>query len=117
MFAPGEVLVAEAKFITLAMKVSLLRRFLRTNAASSVESPPTQPPVIPPLPPEPQEITFQASDGQTLRGYYYPAAVNPAPLVVFMHWMGGDMSDWYKIAVWVHNRGLKNPFPNPGSEP
>ena len=110
-------MVAEAKFITLAMKVSLLRMFLRTNAASSVESPPAQPPGTPPQPPEPQEITFQASDGQTLRGYYYPAAVNPAPLVVFMHWMGGDMSDWYKIAVWVHNRGLKNPFPNPGSEP
>jgi hypothetical protein len=34
-----------------------------------------------------------------------------------MHWVGGDMSDWYEIAVWLQNRGLKNPYPNPGTEP
>ena len=69
------------------------------------------------LPPEPQEITFKASDGQALTGYYYPAAVSPAPVVVFMHWVGGDLSDWYEVAPWLQNRGLKNPFTNPGSEP
>lgn len=81
-------------------------------------APPTdeQPAGPPALPPEPQEISFQASDGQALTGYYYPAAVNPAPLVVFMHWVGGNMSDWYEIAVWLQNRGQANPFPNPGAE-
>ena len=69
------------------------------------------------LPPEPQEVTFQASDGQAHTGYYYPAAVNPAPVVVLMHWAGGDMSDWYEIAPWLQNRGLANPFPNPGDDP
>ncbi len=68
------------------------------------------------LPPEPQEITFTASDGQELTGFYYPAAVNPAPVVVFMHWVGGDKSDWYELAPWLQNRGLENPFENPGVE-
>ena len=83
---------------------------------TATPSPSPTPSGPPALPPEPREITFQTSDGQTLSGYYYPAAVNPAPLIVFMHWVGGDMSDWYEIAVWLQNRGLKNPFPNPGSE-
>jgi hypothetical protein len=68
------------------------------------------------LPSTPQEVTFQASDGQALGGVYYPAAVNPAPLVVLMHWAGGDKSDWYEVAPWLQNRGLTNPFPNPGTE-
>ncbi len=68
------------------------------------------------LPPDPQEVTFQAADGQALSGYYYPAAVNPAPLVMLMHWAGGDKSDWYEVAPWLQNRGLNNPFPNPGTE-
>ncbi len=81
--------------------------------------PPTdeQPAGLPALPPEPQEIAFQASDGQALTGYYYPAAVNPAPLVVFMHWINGNVSDWYEIAVWLQNRGQANPFPNPADMP
>jgi hypothetical protein len=81
-------------------------------------TPTAKPPAGPPaLAPDPQEITFQASDGQELRGLYYPAAVNPAPVVVFMHWVSGNMSDWYEIAVWLQNRGQANPFPNPGIEP
>jgi dienelactone hydrolase len=69
------------------------------------------------LPADPQQISFQASDGRVLSGYYYPAAVDSAPLVVLMHWIGGDMSDWYEIAPWLQNRGLDNPFQNPGAEP
>ncbi|KAF0106892.1 MAG: hypothetical protein FD146_2250 [Anaerolineaceae bacterium] len=65
------------------------------------------------LPADPQAVTFQAADGQELHGYYYPAAVNPAPLVVLMHWVRGDMSDWYEIALWLQNRGQANPFTNP----
>lgn len=71
---------------------------------------------IPILTPEPREITIQTSDGRELMGYYYPAAVAPAPVVVLMHWVGGDMSDYYEIAPWLQNRGLDNPFENPGTE-
>ena len=82
--------------------------------ATSVDAPAaTEAPVDGSLPPDPQEIDFQASDGQTLQGRYYPAAVNPSPLVVLMHWVGGDMTDWNEIAVWLQNRGLANPFTNP----
>jgi len=69
------------------------------------------------LPPEPQPISFNASDGTVLNGYYYPAAVNPAPMVVMMHWAGDDMSAWYELAVWLQNRGQINPFQNPGTLP
>jgi hypothetical protein len=78
---------------------------------------PQSQPGAPALPLEPHEIAFTASDGQALDGLYYPAAVNPAPIVVFMHWMGGDKSDWYELAPWLQNRGLENPFENPGDEP
>lgn len=63
----------------------------------------------------PQEIVFTASDGQELLGYFYPACAKEAPVVVLMHWIGGDKSDWYEIAAWLQNRGLDNPFENPGS--
>jgi dienelactone hydrolase len=66
------------------------------------------------LPADPQEISFQAADGQELKGFYYPSATKQsAPLVVLMHWAGGDMSDWYEIAPWLQNRGLKNTFTTP----
>ncbi len=84
------------------------------------EEPSVQPPDQPGtevLPPDPVKVEFQASDGQALSGYYYPAAVNPAPVVVLMHWVAGDMSDWYEIAPWLQNRSLANPFPNPGTQP
>jgi hypothetical protein len=68
------------------------------------------------LPSTPQEVNFTTSDGQELTGYYYPAAVTPAPVVVFMHWNAGDKSDWYEVAPWLQNRGLDNPFENPGTE-
>jgi len=69
------------------------------------------------LPPDPRIVTITTKDNYTLTGYYYPASVNPAPLVVLMHWAGGDRNDWNEIAVWLQNRGLQNPFPNPGSDP
>ncbi len=62
-------------------------------------------PVVEALPQEPQEITFQADDGQVLAGRYYPAAVVPAPLVVLMHWAPGDQDEWLAIATWLQNRG------------
>jgi hypothetical protein len=53
-----------------------------------------------------------------LVGMYYPAAVNPAPVVVLMHWAGGDKNDWVYVgmAAWLQNRGLEIP-PAPGSMP
>jgi len=67
--------------------------------------PPPQTPAPEALPAEPQEIEFQAEDGQTLKGRYYPAAVRPARLVVLMHWAPGDQDDWSAIAAWLQNRG------------
>ena len=91
-------------------------------APTSINTPPTetaQPPTptaepgLPPLPPEPQRIEFQAEDGTTLVGYYYPAAINPAPLVVLMHWAGGDQTDWLYVGMvaWLQNRGAEIPAP------
>lgn len=59
---------------------------------------------FPPLPAAPQEVTITTEDGRSLAGIYYPAKVNPAPIVVLMHWAGGDMHDWRAIAPWLQNR-------------
>ncbi len=63
----------------------------------------------------PQEVAFSAADGRELSGLFYPACAKGAPVVVLMHWVGGDKSDWYEIAAWLQNRGLTNPFQNPGN--
>ena len=67
----------------------------------------------PALPPDPQRIEFQAEDGAALVGSYYPAAVNPAPVVVLMHWAGGDQTDWLYVGMvaWLQNRGAEIPAP------
>lgn len=77
----------------------------------------TLPPVIPALPAEPQAIEFAAADGQALKGTYFPAVVNTAPVVVLMHWAGGDEQDWTEIAFWLQNRGLGGASPNPQNAP
>jgi hypothetical protein len=58
----------------------------------------------PPLDAAPQRIEFQAEDGKGLVGYYLPAAMNPAPAIVLMHWAGGDQRDWIEIGPWLQNR-------------
>ena len=92
------------------------------TAAPTETVPPTVAPTEPPateepgpvsLPPEPQNIHFQAADGQALEGIYYPALANPAPLVVLMHWAPGDQYDWVEIAYWLQNRGLGGQSANP----
>jgi dienelactone hydrolase len=40
-----------------------------------------------------------------LEGIYYPGAYSPGPVIVLMHWAGGDMRDWDAIAPWLQNRG------------
>lgn len=58
------------------------------------------------FPPEPIEIQFQASDGQELTGLYFPAAENPAPVVVLFPWAQGNQSEWEEVAYWLQGRGL-----------
>lgn len=97
--------------------------------ATSTPMPPTATPVpptetpIPPSPtpagppPEPVTIEFAASDGQALTGTYYPAAAPNAPLIVLVHWVAADESDWAEIAFWLQNRGLGGNTPNPENLP
>ncbi len=83
---------------------------------SKTAAAPTTTPTPAPPPLEPEEVVFRGEFGD-LQGRYYRAATEPAPLVVLMHWIGGDMNDWNEIAPWLQNRGLKNPYPNPGTDP
>ena len=87
-------------------------------AATAVSPSATGAPRLTLLPAEPQRIEFASEDGAMLVGMYYPAAVNPAPVVVLMHWAGGDKNDWVYVgmAAWLQNRGLEIP-PAPGSMP
>jgi hypothetical protein len=80
---------------------------------------PTEPPVStePPAPSKPlsgldanpQRVEFQAEDGTNLIGYYYPSKYADAPIVILMHWAGGDLTDWCEIAPWLQNRADENP--------
>jgi dienelactone hydrolase len=89
-----------------------------TEEPEPTEEPTAEPTEDPPeaLLPEPQEITFQAEDGQTLSGRYYPAEVEGAPLIILMHWAPGTMDDWNEIAFWLQNRGLNGSSPNVGQQ-
>lgn len=77
-----------------------------TEAPTTTPVSPNDIPFSAPLPPEPQGVLFQAADGQGLSGTYYPAAANPAPVVVLMHWIRGGQSDWDEVARWLQNRGI-----------
>lgn len=87
-----------------------------TATPTPTSVPPTPTP-IPALPAEPQTIQFAASDGQELQGTYYPAAVQEAPVVVLMHWVMSDQSDWTEIAFWMQNRELGGQTANPQNLP
>ena len=82
-----------------------------TDTAAPPSATPT--PGLPPLPAEAQRIEFAAEDDAALVGYYYPAAVNPAPIIVLMHWAGGDQTDWLYVGMvsWLQNRGAEIPAP------
>lgn len=77
---------------------------------------PTARPVAQALPPERQRVEFLSEDGVSLAGYYYPASVNPAPVVVLMHWAGGDQTDWLYVGMiaWLQNRGAEIPTASEG---
>ena len=72
---------------------------------------PSETPVVV-LPPEPIEIAFTASDGQELRGLYFPASQDPAPILVLLPWSRGNQSEWEEIAYWLQGRGLFVREPN-----
>ncbi len=72
---------------------------------------PTTTPVVV-LPPEPVQVEFQAPDGESLTGIYYPASDNPAPIIVLMDWARGDQSEWEEIAAWLQGRGQLSREPN-----
>jgi len=67
---------------------------------------PIEEPALEPLPPDPQVIEFSAEDGYALKGTYYPASVNPAPMVVLFHQAGFNEQMWQVIAPWLQNRGM-----------
>lgn len=90
-----------------------------TEAVTPDDTPTSEPESsLPPLPLEAQRIEFQAEDGAALVGYYYPAAVNPAPAVILMHWGGGNQTDWLYLGMvsWLQNRGAPIPA-SPGQLP
>lgn len=84
---------------------------------SAPTEPPTVAPTEPPAPTKapsgldanPQRIEFQAEDGKNLVGYYFPSKYADAPVVILMHWAGGDLTDWCEIAPWLQNRADENP--------
>lgn len=84
-------------------------------AAPSVVPPtetPTELPLSQPLSglaADPQRVEFQAEDGTNLVGFYYPSKYANAPIVILMHWAGGDLCDWKDIARWMQNRLDENP--------
>lgn len=88
-----------------------------TEPPASVATDPPVPVTEPPAPSKPlsgldanpQRVEFQAEDGTNLIGYYYPSKYADAPIVILMHWAGGDLTDWCEIAPWLQNRGDENP--------
>lgn len=82
-------------------------------------TPPTPPAAQAVLPFAPQRIAFKSEDGTPLVGTYYPAGVNPAPLVVLMHSRGSSKQLWsdWGLVEWLRNRGLPNPGARAGVYP
>ena len=99
------------------------------GAADAAESAADTPEVVPPtatvtptpvperplsdLPADPQRVEFQNGD-VPLVGYYYPSKYENAPVILLMHWAGGDQRDWCKIAPWLQNRLDEDPEEMPG---
>ncbi len=72
----------------------------------------TPAPIPTPPPPDltPQRREFEVADGGgTIVGYFYPAAVPDAPLIILMHWARGDQTDWTTVGLveWLQNAGAQ----------
>jgi len=85
-------------------------------APAETQAPPTEPPqpspTLSPSPsptilpkPEPTRVEFQAEDGHTLVGYFYPSPYPNAPVVVLMHMMGYTQAGWVQLGLvdWLQN--------------
>jgi hypothetical protein len=99
---------SSAPTVTDAPSEQILPTKSQPTAAPPTDTPvPTATPE-PKFPPEPQRVEFRAEDGTNLVGYYYPAAVDSAPVLVLMHWAGGTHCDWVfvNLVQWAQNRGL-----------
>ncbi|MBI3961488.1 MAG: hypothetical protein HY335_01965 [Deinococcus sp.] len=96
--------------LAVALTLSLLVARAAPQAVLTDTPQPPQPLAtpVPRFPPDPQRIEFEAEDGVKLVGYYYPAAVEPAPVLVLMHWVGGSHCEWVyaNLVQWLQNRGL-----------
>ncbi|AKF07086.1 alpha/beta hydrolase [Sandaracinus amylolyticus] len=65
----------------------------RPAAAPAAPAPPTpSEPEAPP--PEPRDVRFTTSDGVTITGTLRAAAAPDAPLVILVHQLGSDRSEW-----------------------
>lgn len=113
--------------IAWTVTLSLLLAACSPSTPAPLTEPPTQTPTdIPTEPPtptltpeprrplsglsaDPQRVEFQADDGKNLVGYYYPSKYADAPIMILMHWAGGDLTDWCEIALWLQNRRDENP--------
>jgi pimeloyl-ACP methyl ester carboxylesterase len=110
---------------------SELKQAAPTETPEPTPVPPTETPLSPtetPLPEptdipapalsgllaDPQRIEFQAADGKHLVGYYYPSKYAHAPVVILMHWAGGDQRDYCVLAPWLQNRQDEAPVEMPG---
>jgi dienelactone hydrolase len=95
---------------------SPLSTAVATSAPPTGSPKPTQtpPPLLPTATPTPdktapQRVEFRSADGTKLVGYYYPAAVENAPVVVLMHWAVGTQQDWgdpwqgVGLTKWLQN--------------
>jgi pimeloyl-ACP methyl ester carboxylesterase len=85
-----------------------------TEAPTATEIPPTATEAQPSRPlsnlsADLQRVEFQTEDGKTLVGYYYPSKYANAPVMILMHWAGGDLCDWKDIAPWMQNRADESP--------
>ncbi|MFZ5879489.1 MAG: hypothetical protein ACOY0R_08970 [Chloroflexota bacterium] len=85
-----------------------------TAEPSPTPIPPTPTEAVPQRPlsnlaADPQRIEFQAEDGKKLVGYYYPSKYADAPVMILIHWAGGDLCDWSAMSPWLQNRADENP--------
>lgn len=75
----------------------------------ALTQPPTEPakPTDEPVSLEEQRIEFEAEDGVSLVGSYFPARFSPAPTVILMHQAGSDRRAWEQagLVAWLQNRG------------
>ena len=63
---------------------------------------PTPTPTPEPPPAGPQDVAFEARDGQVLSATYHPPLACPSALtVVYFPWVRGDRGDWQEFAAWL----------------